>query len=832
MTTGRAAVAVVLAVAVAAAPGRAADLRLEGLLPAGGRTTATDAPGVLRFTLTNPNPDARDARVLVYYAARPDVQYGRDVWVPGNAQITAWVPVGPPPPAAAQFGREVRFLLADRTGGETRVLTPAAEQMRNRAIPYKKREPSTAVLTDEFVTDTPDPDVLDRKASAAARAVELARAFRAARGLSETVTAVIDRLLPPTPGALAGIDQFVLAGNRLAADPLGARTLREWVQGGGALWVLLDRVEPATVAAVLGDDLGFGVADRTSVTTVRLAGRDGRAEPARSFDHPVAFVRVVPAAADTVLVEADGWPAAFARPLGRGKVVFTTLGERAWHRPRLAPRARNRPGDEPSPYPDYPDLPVPLPPLERVALELYPEGEAETFRPDGLAPLVTAEVGYQVIGREAAAVILGGCVLGAAGVAAGLRGGRRPELAGWVGPAAAVGAAGLLVVLGTESRQAVPPTAAWAAIVDVAPGAGEGAAAGLFAVYRPDSGEVRLGSVRGGEVDLDTAGVENQTRRRIQTDIGVWHWEDFALPAGLRVGPFRATVPTGEVAATARFGPDGVSGRLDRGSFTHPSVPLDDAPFSHPADAVIRTPAGEPVGVRLAEDGAFTAGEVLPPGQYLTGGVLSDLQQRRQEVYRKLLARPVARRLDGRDLLFVWGRPYEPPFTAGERARTVGHYLLVVPLAFERTPPDTPVTVPRGFIPAWTTDPARPLRLPVEGTEPQNLRLRFVLPPAVVPMTVERATLTLRVRAPVRPVTVSANGVLLREVESPAEPVRVEVTDPTALRPDAGGGLAFTVAVGGRTDADGRPADVRLVNPDDQWRIEAVGLEVGGRTAR
>ncbi|MBX9580450.1 MAG: hypothetical protein K2X87_09090, partial [Gemmataceae bacterium] len=394
------------------------------------------------------------------------------------------------------------------------------------------------------------------------------------------------------------------------------------------------------------------------------------------------------------------------------------------------------------------------------------------------------------------------------------------ELAGWVGPAAAVGAAGVLVALGAESRQAVPPTAAWAAVVDVAPGAAEGAAVGLFAVYRPDSGDARLGSVHGGELDLDTAGVENQTRRRVQTDLGAWHWEGFALPAGLRLGPFRATVPTGSLAATARFGPDGVTGRLDPG------------PFTGPADALVRTPAGEPLGVRIAADGTFAVGGVLPPDQYLTGGVLSDVQQRRQEVYRKLLTPPVARHRDGRDLLFVWAGSDEPPFTTGEGTRTVGQALLVVPLRFERTPPDTAVTVPRGFIPAWTTGPARPLRLPVEGTEPQKLRLRFVLPPAVVPLAVERATLTVRVRAPSRRVTVAGDGVVLREVESPAEPVRVEITDPKALQPDAGGGLSFTVAVGGRTDADGKPADVRLVNADGQWRIEAVGLEVSGRTGR
>ena len=823
MRTGRA--VAVGCVLLAAVPAGAADplpLRLEGLLPAGGRTTLTENRGVLRFTLTNPGPEPREARVLVYYVARPDVQYGRDVWVPGHAQVVSWVPVGPAPPETREFGREIKYLLAERTGGEVRVLTPSAEQMRNRAVPYRKREPSTAVLSDDYVSDAPDPEAVDKPGSDVFRAVELARTFRAARGLSEFVWLVGDRFLPPTPGALDGVDQFVLAGDRLAADPAGARTLRQWVQGGGVLWVLLDRVRPETVAAVLGDDLGFEVVDRTSVVSVRLLarGEDPQKVPAREFDDPVPLVRVAPAGASTVLLTVDGWPAAFSRPLGRGRVVFTTLGDRAWHRPRAVRGTRNMGGELASPYKDYPDLPVPTAALERLALELYPSDPPGGVKPEDLAPLVSAEIGYQVVSRGTAAAVLGGCVLAAAGVAAGLRGGRRAELAGWVGPLIALGAAGLLVSLGTASREAVPPTAAAAAVVDIAPGTGEGAAIGLAAIYRPDSGPLPLGSDQGAEVDLDTAGVETRTRRRVQTDLGRWHWEDFALPAGVRLGPFRATVPAAGVAATARFGPNGVEGRFSPG------------PFREPADALIRTPAGEPVGVRLAADGSFTASDVLPTGQYLTGGgVLSDAQQRRQEVYRQLLARPVARHLDGRDLFLAWADTSDLPFTTDDGARTVGQSLLVVPLAFERTPPGTSVTVPRGFVPAWSAALGRPLKVPVEADEPREVGLRFVLPPAVLPLTVERVTLTLRVRAPSRKVTVSAAGVVLREVESPTEPVRVEIAVPKLLRPDADGGIALTVAVSGRTDAGAKPVDVRLVNPDDRWRVEAVGLDVAGRTA-
>ena len=71
-----------LAVALACgAPGAGAqeELRLSGLVPAGGRGAVSDgAGGALRFTLDNFGP-ARDARVVAFYPARPDVRFARDV---------------------------------------------------------------------------------------------------------------------------------------------------------------------------------------------------------------------------------------------------------------------------------------------------------------------------------------------------------------------------------------------------------------------------------------------------------------------------------------------------------------------------------------------------------------------------------------------------------------------------------------------------------------------------------------------------------------------------------------------------------------------------------
>lgn len=812
-----------LIVLVLAAPAAGQDpptgFRLDGLVPGGGRTTVTEGWGALQFTVTNFDPSPHDLTIVVFYPERPEVRYARDVWVPAHSRLSSWVTVGPVPPQESGIGREIKFMLYDRAGGEAwQVREPrdrraaGDERVRSRAVPYKKREPTTAIVLD----DDPDrPGIAPD--SPAARAVLLARTFRQGRRLSETVMILNDRFLPASAEAFDGTDQLVIAGNRLANDPVGRRAIRQWVEQGGTLWVMLDQMDPATLGAILGDDRGFEVVGRTSLTTVRLmpAGEEWARESPRDFDDPVPFVRVALGGSETVLYEMDGWPAAFSQPLGRGKVIVTTLGGAAWHRPR-------GPRDPQSPFEHFPNLPVAARPLERLGVVLYPEAQTVAFGPDDLAPLVTADIGYTVIGRGTVALILGGAALALLAVGLIVRRSRQPGVTGWLGPGVAVAAAVVLVALALVRREAVPPTTGVAAVLDVSPGAEEAAATGVFAIYRPESGPVDVAAHSGGRLDLDTAGLEGQVRRRTQTDMIAWHWDGLALPAGVRTGPFRATVPTGPVRAVAKFGPDGVVGRLTTGR------------FRDPADPVLLTPSGEVVVVRLGADGSFAGADELPSGQYVAGTVLTDRQQRRQEVLRKLLTKPIARHLDGRDLMLVWADPTEPPFTAGADDRTVGTTLLTIPVEFGRPAAGEAVLVPGAYVPYAVLLLGRPGRPTLEAAQAVGMKLRFKLPRSVLPLNVERATLRLNVRASSRKVAVygyaGEQPSKLAEVESPIDPIRVDVTDRRLVTPDADGFLYLGVDVGERLKSpSGGPKQADL---DEKWRIDSLSLEVAGRAGR
>src|SRR5205823_1390290 len=150
-----------------------------------------------------------------------------------------------------------------------------------------------------------------------------------------------------------GLDQLVVSSDRVTADPAGLCAIRQWLHGGGRLWVRLDRVSPATVSLLLGEAFPCTVVNRTELTQWQLL-QSPRAEaadeeasdalegpvPVRqtflridgkidTFEPPVEMVCILAPgvkAAHTI----NGWPASFWRRSGRGKVLFTTLGPRGW----------------------------------------------------------------------------------------------------------------------------------------------------------------------------------------------------------------------------------------------------------------------------------------------------------------------------------------------------------------------------------------------------------------------------------------------------------------------------------------------------------------------
>ncbi len=814
-------------IAICAAGGLAqesqpATLRLGGMRPTGVRTSVTESRGMLDFNVTNQTDIDRLGRVLFFYEGQPDIQYGRDVWVPAHSELSTWMLAGPPGGSHGPGSCEIQVLIYDRTGGKDQLLLPSTqdERIRSRGIAYRRREPSTAILKERAPLPEAMSGQLPKHDSLAEEAYTFALAFRHARDLTESLFILNTRKLPPNPEAMDGIDHFILADNSIANDPVGLRALRQWLQQGGTLWVMLDLVKPELIAPLLGDSMDYQIVDQVSLTTFTIDKPLGRRKPTRDkavpqqHERPVNFVRVLLPSEEPLRDTINGWPVWFTRKAGRGTVVFTTLGPRGWFHPRT-------PTDQPSRYSNFPDLPVPSEMLIELAGVLQPLPEDDPYRPENLEPLLTEEIGYTVMSRGTIMVLFGVFMVAAVAAMFFLRKSHRLELLGWIGPVAALGATAAFVLLGDASRRGAAPTVAVAQVVSAVNGKEEAAVHGVLAMYRPDSGLATAGVSRGGYFQLDASGLEGQTRRHIQTDQDAWHWENLELPAGVRLAPFRSTVSTGKpLSAIAAFDADGLKGKLRAG------------PFEEISDAILSTPSGRTLAVHIAPDGSFRTGadDVLPLGEFLANNVLTDQQQKRRGLYRLIDSqRRAGDHPDAGNVLFAWAKPVDMGFTLAPDARTVGNALLELPLQLERSAPGQHVTIPAPLIPYRRILDQASVQPPRQTDIAVDMELRFQLPPVVLPFKIERARLTARINAPGREVKVSAKSesgaVELYRKESPLDLIRIDVADEGLLHLDAEGGLHWNLKIGRS------PPQQADQGNGEKWVMEYLELEVAGQTA-
>jgi hypothetical protein len=791
-------------------------------MPGGFRIIATERWGVYTFAVTNFTDKDRLGRVLVFFQHRPDVQYGRDVWVPAHSTRSSWLLVGPTETQAAEYSRDIEILFSDRTDGQDRLLLPPKDsgRVRGRGVAYQQRELTTAILLDEEGPEPPPFARLPQPESHNEECVLLARAFRLMIHRSESVQQIGSGPMPPLGKAFESVDHFIVASNRIADDPTGMRALRHWLQQGGKVWVMLDRVEPKVLAPLLGGALDFQLVDRVGLNSFRIQThlvRERTTEPEQEHDRPVEFARVLLPAQEQIRHSINGWPVWFTRKVGRGEVVFTTLGYRGWVRPRL-------PNEEAAPFPTSPMFPVPLSPLDEIAFVLQPPPDINTFSVESFQPMLTEEIGYSVIGPGAVMLTFGGFLLSGLALGIALRRSSRPELLGWLGPAAALGAAGVFYVMGESSRRSAPPTVAVGQIVDAVSGKGEAAVSGLLAVYRPKSGPAEAGADEGGFFDLDMSGIEGQERRLILIDLDKWHWEKLTLPAGVRAASFQDSLRIGEpIRASARFGPEGLEGKI--------TGPLQDL-----ADAVVSTPSGRNLAVHLGSDGSFRTGpsDILPKGEFLNETVLSDKQQKRQAIYRAYLKRSqVGQSQGGGNVLLAWAKPLDLPFQLDPEARQVGSALVVVPLQLEKPASGTAVSIPGPLISYQRIMDAGPIQPILESKVNSDMHLRFQLPREVLPFQVERARFTLKIDAPSRRVTIAglegSRTTELRSIDSPLDPLRVDITDERLLHLDPEGGLHLNLSIGNTLQAKPDAAPPQQVT--EKWIIDYLELDVSGRTA-
>jgi hypothetical protein len=808
--------------------------------------------GLLNLEVVNPLQESHELLSTTYFEGEPTLQFGRRIWVPARSRLRTWQPVLLPR-VSSQAGDRFEFhslVLDVAAGKEVATRDDTGQVLHSGILPAQLENPITGLL--ESLDES---QLRDTEGSSA---YELVIASRLSQRLSTRLAALRDPNFAPDDVSLQSLHQLVVTDNRAIADPAGAAAIRRWVHGGGWLWVMLDRVDPQVLERILGDEFECAMVDRVGLTTVRIerSGGDRRDAPAESeYEQPVALVRVLVNGAD-VRYRVNGWPAAFWKSFGAGKVLATTLAPRGWMRLKTAEDARSQNSGRPvAPEPDPTAKPagwsrfVPLPPMADTAKEFFQSRSAAPEIAPLLEPQASEYIGYSIPSRQLVASLLGGFVTTVVILGIWLLRKSALEHLGWISPGLAIGFAAVLLVIGGLNRHIVPATAAAVEVIEAIPGTDDIRSRGAVAFYNPESAPGAIGSVRGGRLMPDMAGLAGTTRRMVWKDLDTWNWEHLAFGGGQRLGKFMESETLSDrIEAHGTFGPEGLSGKL--------SV----AGLADRADALVATRMGR-VGVELQPNDGFraAAANAFTADQYLGAGLVSDEQDRRRRTYAHVLPELMRERSAGDPLLFLWARRRDTGFQFDEGRRLRGASLVAIALKIDRPPAQTHVRISAPFLPFRNLPqldgtPSSPLwdhhRLEwLERSTPSTAWLRFQLPASLLPLELSRAQLVITVTGPVGRVEISAlrrrpdnlapggeaaaagrdEVVSVKTYNAPVGTLPVaEILDSDLLRLDSTGGFVLGLAVGNPH----QPPPTPKPGSDDAkvsfWKIEHLSLELWG----
>ena len=676
--------------------------------------------GVVRSEIYNRRAIEAQPMLAVNLLDPGYLQFCSRPWLPPHAKRVVYTPVLPLRSGQEQnaFELEGRLITMDSAGRER-----AAPPMPSLLLKLKGSFQS-GVLSDSE-------DDWARK---------MQSALRNKVGLAPATSYIQTRNAPRfAPGwtALNGVMLSKAAVDlELGPDQFGS--LRHWVLDGGRVWIMLDEVHPDLPKALFGENWDLVVLDRVGLTEFVIAGKTGDHEC--RFDYPVEMLRVIAPSFET-LQTVRGYPVSLRKQVGRGQVLVTTLAARGW----VDPKGKQT------------DAIKPLTWFMRKAKSTGGGTDSAVGLDATFADFSRDQIGYQILSRGlvfgvlaafAGLILLTGLALSRAG---------RLEYVGLVGVVLAAAAAVVLIVSGLSSQGSTPTTFATAQLVQVAENQPFARVSGLLSVYTAPQDSDRVGQIQssGGGVawpDLATQG--GDLLRVTWTDPEHYRLERLVFPPGAVrvVSTVNHLSMTDPPVAEITFNGEGVVGKLDPGM------------FGQVEDALIATDSGR-ISPRFLEDDeqrfVATLDDTLAPGQFLSTTLLDQTRISRQNVYRQLLSDPD---FCLRPSLLAWAEPMTHGVTYTASAAERGGTLLVVPLKITRPESGQAVALPAAMI---TMTPYRApgvetstiydvgKRKWVENiSQEATVLMHFDLPAAIKPITLHSAILTVKLRAPGRPVDV------------------------------------------------------------------------------
>lgn len=212
--------------------------------------------GVAATTIRNPTAQDQQLLVTFNFEESANLQFAVDVWIPAGTRRSVWIPIRTNSFEVNEYRAltlPLRQQLIDPRGSQPVILGEAQGLLtatRDRWI--------TGMLADG---DDSDDD-----------AISAALALRRAVDFSQRMAYMSEQGLPTMAAGWQGLNGLVIAKNSPEIDSAQIQALRQWLLGGGKLWVMLDEVTPQSMAALLGETWSLEVVDRVPLSTVRVEG--------------------------------------------------------------------------------------------------------------------------------------------------------------------------------------------------------------------------------------------------------------------------------------------------------------------------------------------------------------------------------------------------------------------------------------------------------------------------------------------------------------------------------------------------------------------------------
>ena len=755
----------------------------------------------------NPTDSERTEIATVHLRDDRDLQFSRQLWVPPRAKRRAPLPVLIPDNlfgSEAQIQATMTHLLGDRLQSNSLGMSQS-----KRSLMLSWERARTAFLLDAISPEGEggDPVVLEQLD-------QLVRAGRKSTAFDRQDLGAVRLDATLFSGASVtwdGLDQIVIASDRILDDSATLENLRLWLRDGGRVWLMLNHLNANTVEQFLGDAAPLTVIDRVDLNEFDLGGQ------AWSSEVPVELMRVIPST-DDVHATVNGWPAACWYKVGSGEVLVTALDGRGWM-------------TEEGLTDSYREL----------AERFFVSRAEPRINTAVMLPMLDDEIGYEIPPSSFASAVLGTYVSGL--VLAGVYWMRRKALhrMALFLPLAALLASGVFWWAGRRSTDAVPSTIAVGSVVRYWPEYAAARVDSLSAVYSQSAGAKYPTATRQTLSTLHRREVEHEYRQVRWQDDGASSWSLDLPPGAIR------HVDSSTDLALAE--PGIVIGRLDRTGFRGrltgvPRETRDDAIIvarGAPAMTVQMRPQGD------AADVTGGPGDLLMPDQYVSGTFISDTQQTRQEVLRALMKGEESA-IGWEPSLIFWSEPSDGGLVWPDHYRHLGATLTVVPIRLQRPESGTVFHLPPTFVRLDTVSGEQGITSiynPRTGqwierlTKEAEVELRAAIPKTLLPCRLNRVSVEIQITAPLRTLEIRGRvddqTVTLFRRDNPSGVIEFDVPPGDAMSVDAEGGIRFTVAVSETVDQAAAAAEgiksSRTDPSESAWRIPLLPGQCRGGDA-